>query len=100
MIPLVRTPARYGMRSILRPVAALTMVACSQPAPTPVPQPAPAAPLPTSGRQSAPPAPPPSLTATATLHDLAGRRVGTVTLSESYAGLIIAGNITGLGLGA
>jgi Cu-Zn family superoxide dismutase len=34
------------------------------------------------------------------LRDLAGRRVGTVTLTESYAGVIIAGNITGLGLGA
>jgi len=77
------------------------MVACSHPAPTPAPQPAASAPLPTSARQaSPPPAPPPSLSAIAVLHDLAGRRVGMVTLTESYAGLIIAGNITGLGLGA
>jgi Cu-Zn family superoxide dismutase len=81
--------------------AATTIVACSQPAPTPAPPPMASAPLPTSARQTAPPpTPPPSLSATAVLHDLAGRRVGTVTLTESYAGLIIAGNIAGLGLGA
>ena len=82
--------------------AATTMVACGgQPAPTPAPQPAAPASLPTAARQTPPPtAPPPSLSATAVLHDLAGRRVGTLTLTESYAGLIIAGNITGLGLGA
>jgi Cu-Zn family superoxide dismutase len=79
--------------------AATTMVACSQPAPTPAPQPA-QAPLPTTPRQTPPPPPQPSRAATAVLHDLAGRRVGTVTLTESYAGVIIAGNITGLGLGA
>ena len=79
--------------------AATTMVACSQPAPTPAPQPA-QAPLPTTPRQAPPPPPQPSRAATAVLHDLAGRRVGTVTLTESYAGVIIAGNITGLGLGA
>jgi Cu-Zn family superoxide dismutase len=90
------------MRSSLAfAVAATTMVACSQPAPSPAPQPAPSAPLPTTARQSTPPPPPqPSRSAAAVLHDLAGRRVGTVTFTESYAGLIISGNITGLGLGA
>jgi len=80
--------------------AATTIVACSQPAPTPAPQPAPTTPLPTTARQTPPPPPQPSRAATAVLRDLAGRRVGTVTLTESYAGVIIAGNITGLGLGA
>jgi Cu-Zn family superoxide dismutase len=36
----------------------------------------------------------------ATLRDVAGARVGTITLTESYAGVIVAGTITGLGLGA
>lgn len=104
MIRLARPPARYDMRLLIAiTTAAAMMLACSQPAPPwPAPEPAPSAPLPTGERPAAPPPapPPPSLTATAVLHDLAGRRVGTVTLTESYAGLIISGNITGLGLGA
>jgi Cu-Zn family superoxide dismutase len=80
--------------------AASTMVACSQPLPTPAPQPAPSTSLPTTARQTPPPPPQPSRTATAILRDLAGRRVGTATLTETYAGVMIAGNITGLGLGA
>jgi Cu-Zn family superoxide dismutase len=83
-------------------IAAASIVACGQPAPTPTPAPEPraAAPIPTTPPQPAPAAPQPGRSATAVLHDLAGRRVGTVTLTESYAGLIIAGNISGLGLGA
>src|SRR5689334_16112668 len=100
MIVPARTPARYAMRSKIILLVATTFVACSSPAPTPAPQPAPATSLPTSARPATPPPPQPSRSATAVLHDLAGRRVGTVTLTESYAGVIIAGNITGLGLGA
>ena len=101
MIWLLRTPVRSAMRFRIILIAATTIVACSQPAPRPAPQPAAPAPLPTTARQSTPPpAPQPSRSATAVLHDLAGRLVGTITLTESYAGVIIAGNITGLGLGA
>jgi Cu-Zn family superoxide dismutase len=93
--------SRYNMRFCFAlTLVATTMVACSHPAPTPAPRPAASPPPTTPARQAPPPAPPPSLSATAVLRDLAGRRVGTVTLTESYAGLIIAGNITGLGLGA
>jgi len=100
MIVPARTPARYVMRSKIILVVATMLVACSSPAPTPAPQPAPSTSLPTSARPATPPPPQPSRSATAVLRDLAGRRVGTVTLTESYAGVIIAGNITGLGLGA
>jgi Cu-Zn family superoxide dismutase len=38
--------------------------------------------------------------ATATIRDGAGRRVGDVTFTDSYAGVIVVGTISGLGLGA
>jgi Cu-Zn family superoxide dismutase len=38
--------------------------------------------------------------ATAVLHDLAGRRVGDVSFTDSYAGVIIVGTLNGVGLGA
>jgi superoxide dismutase, Cu-Zn family len=41
-----------------------------------------------------------SATATAMMRDLAGGRVGTVTLTDTYAGLLIRGTIAELGLGA
>ena len=41
-----------------------------------------------------------SATATAILRDLAGARVGTVTLSDANGGVLVEGNLTGLGLGA
>ncbi len=46
------------------------------------------------------PAPAYSATATATMHDLAGGRVGTVTFTDTYAGLLIRGTVAELGLGA
>jgi len=39
-------------------------------------------------------------TATATIRDAAGIRVGDATFTDSYAGLIIAGSVEGLGIGA
>jgi len=39
-------------------------------------------------------------TAKATIHDLAGARVGSATFMDSYAGVIISGNVSGVGLGA
>jgi Cu-Zn family superoxide dismutase len=38
--------------------------------------------------------------ATAVLHDAAGKQVGTVNLRDSYAGLLLDGTVTDLGLGA
>jgi Cu-Zn family superoxide dismutase len=83
---------------------AASVLGCSSQTPTPLPKPSPSAPptpLPTSTRPApVAPQPRPTLVATATLHDLAGARVGLVTFTDSYAGVIIAGTITGLGLGA
>lgn len=39
-------------------------------------------------------------TASATLHDASGRRVGTVTFADSYAGVLVHGTVADLGLGA
>jgi Cu-Zn family superoxide dismutase len=55
------------------------------------------APAPT--KVSIPPLPRSFGYATATLRDLAGGRVGTAQLSDSYAGVIVTATVTGLGLG-
>ena len=59
--------------------------------------------LPPSPSPSAPatrPATPTSFhTASATLHDASGRRIGTVTLADSYSGVMIRGTVSDLGLG-
>ena len=80
---------------------ATAVLGCSSAPLPPPPRPTTApAPLPTSPKPTPPPPQPrPSAVATATLHDLAGARVGTVTFTESYAGLIVVGTINGLGLG-
>lgn len=43
---------------------------------------------------------PTGATANAVLHDVAGRRVGAVAFSETYAGLLVRGSVADLGLGA
>lgn len=57
-------------------------------------------PVSTAPGPSRTPAPTPGMTATATMHDLAGGRVGTVTFTDTYAGLLIRGTVSELGLGA
>jgi Cu-Zn family superoxide dismutase len=42
---------------------------------------------------------PSAVTATASLRDQSGRQVGSVTLTDSYAGVLLVGTITGIGLG-
>jgi len=42
---------------------------------------------------------PSTTTATATLHDATGRQVGTATFSDSYAGVLIVGTVSNIGLG-
>ncbi len=69
---------------------AVVIAACS-PATKPLPNRAPA---PVNAAAGLAPA------ATATLHDLVGLRVGTVTFLESHAGIIVYGDVSGLGLGA
>ena len=61
--------------------------------------------LPPSPSPNAPVAAGPALpiaftTATATLRDASGRRVGTLTFADSYAGVMIRGTVADLGLGA
>lgn len=60
---------------------------------TPAPAPVVAAPAP-------PPRPAPSIKATATLRDISGGQVGTVTFTDTHSGILIAGTVSGLGLGA
>lgn len=75
--------------------AVVTLSCASQPAVQ-----RPAAPTPSAPAPSRPSRPPTFSTATATLHDASGRRVGTITLADSYAGILIHGTVADLGLGA
>src|SRR5262245_6410369 len=43
---------------------------------------------------------PSSVTASATLRDQSGRQVGTATVTDSYAGVLLVGTINGIGVGA
>src|SRR5437764_1499572 len=87
------------MRRLIAGVVSIAVLSCS-PAATPIArQPADPAPSPASTKPTPPPQPPPTFVASATLRDLAGARVGSVTLTETYAGVLIMGNINGLGLG-
>jgi Cu-Zn family superoxide dismutase len=63
-----------------------------QQAPSPSPT-SPAATLPTPANVAA-------TTAVATLRDASGKQVGTLTLIDTYSGVLITGNVNDLGLGA
>lgn len=43
---------------------------------------------------------PSSVSASATLRDQSGRQVGTVALTDTYAGVLLVGTINGIGIGA
>ena len=91
------------MRHLLAAIVVVsTVLGCTGHSAATFPQPTTPTPLPTTPARppSEPPPPPPSLVAVATLHDLAGARVGSVTFTETYAGILVTGNINGLGLGA
>jgi len=78
-----------------------TVSACASPAPAPVPYPSPSPAAPAAPAKVVPKAPAsPGLTAVATLHDPTGARVGSVTLTDTYAGELVTGSVNGLGLGA
>jgi superoxide dismutase, Cu-Zn family len=93
------------MRNIVRPLAAFVVIAACSSAPTQTPAvgPSPAVTPPVT-RPAPAPAPTRSSasfrTATAMIRDVAGARVGEATFTDSYAGLIIAGFVEGLGIGA
>ena len=73
----------------------VALAGCSQPVIVNPPTPSPTSPAPAVPRR-----PTPGGTASAVLHDLAGVRVGTVSFTDTYSGLLVAGDIAGLGLGA
>lgn len=61
--------------------------------------------IPVSAPVTPPPAPslPPvfsSTTASATIRDLAGARIGSATFTDTYSGILIRVTVTGIGLGA
>jgi Cu-Zn family superoxide dismutase len=84
-------------------LCAIGGAACYSPQPWPSPEstqtpPATAAPARTPAR-AAPPAPFEAWLASAVIRDLAGRAVGTVNFTDTRAGLLLSGDVKGLGLG-
>lgn len=83
-------------RRWLRVVIWCSMIACGPPPvqsrPTPPatvkPPPAPTA------------RPIPAISATATIHDLAGMKIGTAIFDDTHSGVLVSATISGLGLGA
>ncbi|HEY5063191.1 MAG TPA: superoxide dismutase family protein [Gemmatimonadaceae bacterium] len=77
-------------------VAAVVTAACTKSTARPMPSPSPQSP-------AAPAASAPMSAmsqASAVLHDLTGRRVGTATFTDTYTGVLVSADLTGLGLGA
>jgi len=74
-------------------------ITCSQPPVYMPPSPSPAAPARPASPQTTT-TPVAGTSATATIRDLAGVRVGTATLTDTYSGILVVGSVTGVGLGA
>lgn len=88
------------MRYSLGLVVVTTLVAgCSQPPVQTIAVASPTPPTPAPVVRPAPRSAANFRTATATIRDAAGVRVGTVTFADSYAGLIVTGSVEGLGIG-
>jgi len=80
---------------------ALLSITCSHPTVYSPPSPSPTAPARPPAAPTAAPSPPAGGTsATATIRDLTGTRIGTATFTDTYAGILVVGSVTGLGLGA
>ena len=89
------------MRYPLALVPVVTLAAaCSQPPAQTIGVAAPPPPAPAPVVRPAPKSSANFRTATATVRDAAGMRVGTVTFADSYGGLIVTGSVEGLGIGA
>lgn len=86
------------LRALLVGPTILAVVTCSKPAVYSPPSPSPTAPAAPTAAKAASPAN--GTSATATIRDLNGARVGTATLTDTYAGLLVAGSVMNLGLGA
>jgi Cu-Zn family superoxide dismutase len=87
-------------RALLIATSALGVITCSQPPVYSPPSPSPTAPARPPANPSASTFPSVGTFATATIRDLSGTRVGMATFTETYAGVLVTGNVTGLGLGA
>lgn len=88
-------------RALFMATFALITITCSHPAVYSPPSPSPTAPARPSATPPAAATPPAGGTsATATIRDLTGTRIGTATFTDTYAGILVAGSVTGLGLGA
>jgi Cu-Zn family superoxide dismutase len=86
-------------RTLAVAAAAVAVISCSKPAASPSPSPSPTSP----GRAPSTPVGSASAAATsasATIRDNAGVRVGTATLTDTYAGVLVVGSVTGVGLGS
>jgi Cu-Zn family superoxide dismutase len=90
-----------GLRVVKRLALAVigtTLAACGGSTASAIP--VSSSPTPASTPPPAPAVPRSFATATATLRDLAGGRVGTAQFADSYAGVIVTATVSGLGLGA
>ena len=74
-------------------------ITCSQPPVYMPPSPSPTAPARPASPQTTN-TPVAGTSATATIRDLAGVRVGSATLTDTYSGILVVGSVTGVGLGA
>lgn len=79
---------------------AITAAACTRTKVQQAPSPSPTTPA-----RSLPPSPSTGptttgATATANINDASGARLGTVTLTDTYSGVLVVGSVSGVGLGA
>jgi Cu-Zn family superoxide dismutase len=89
------TAVRRAFARLAVSIGSLAGLACTQPVVTP-PAPAPA---PAPVVVAPPPRPVPTGVAAAVLRDPSGRQVGSLILTDTYAGLLITGFVGDLGLG-
>src|SRR5581483_10539704 len=83
----IRLSAACALLAVAAACQRKTVVSAPSPSPT---SPAPAPSVPTAV---------PGTTASAVIHDAAGTRVGSATFTDTYSGILITGQVTGLGLG-
>lgn len=86
-------------RALLMATTSFAAITCSQPPVYMPPSPSPTAPARPASPQTKT-TPVAGTSATATIRDLAGVRVGAATLTDTYSGILVVGSVTGLGLGA
>jgi Cu-Zn family superoxide dismutase len=91
----------YRAFAALGAASVFFQLGCSGPVVGSVPSPSTPSARPPASRAPAAPVPAAAMTtATATVRDIVGTRIGTVKFTDSYAGVIVAGSLSGLGLGA